>query len=211
MDLQITWHGHACFSLTWDGYTLLLDPYEDYYVPGLAPLTQSAHTVLCSHSHNDHSARDVIPLFPERENPFSITKIQSFHDPEQGRLRGENTIHLIQRGSLRLAHFGDFGTGLTPSQVAELGQLDAIMLPIGGYYTIGPKEAADLVHTIKPRVVFPMHYKGDGFGFDVLATIEDFVALCPGAVFYSENHCRLSPHAPEEISVLSCREQLLNK
>ena len=37
-------------------YSIVTDPYEDGYVPGLAPLCLSAGAVYCSHGHGDHSA-----------------------------------------------------------------------------------------------------------------------------------------------------------
>ncbi|MFR8819270.1 MAG: hypothetical protein ACLVGW_03625 [Evtepia gabavorous] len=33
-QLTVRWHGHACFSLTCRDFTVVLDPYEDHYVPG---------------------------------------------------------------------------------------------------------------------------------------------------------------------------------
>ena len=42
-----------------------------------------------------------------------------------------------------------------------------------GYYTVGPEEAQAIVEAIRPRVVIPMHYRSDRFGFDVLAPVEN--------------------------------------
>ena len=48
-QLELRWHGHACFSLTYQNFTVVFDPYEDNYVPGFAPLDLDADLVLCSH------------------------------------------------------------------------------------------------------------------------------------------------------------------
>ena len=53
-QLTVRWHGHACFSLTCRDFTVVLDPYEDHYVPGFPPLRLTGDLVLCSHQHNDH-------------------------------------------------------------------------------------------------------------------------------------------------------------
>ena len=74
---------------------MVLDPYEDHYVPGFPPLRLTGDLVLCSHQHNDHNAAEIVTLRTGRPNPFRITKIPTFHDPEGGRLRGENTIHPV--------------------------------------------------------------------------------------------------------------------
>ena len=60
--MRITWIGHSCFKIESNGYTLILDPYEDGYVPGLKPLRESADMVLCSHEHGDHNAKDLIEM-----------------------------------------------------------------------------------------------------------------------------------------------------
>jgi hypothetical protein len=61
-DMKITWIGHACFKIESNGYTLIIDPYEDGYVPGLKPLRETADMVLCSHEHGDHNAKDLIEI-----------------------------------------------------------------------------------------------------------------------------------------------------
>ena len=140
-QLTLRWHGHACFTLTCQDFTVVFDPYEDNYVPGFPPLHLSADLVLCSHQHNDHNAAGIVSLRTGHDNPFHITEIPTFHDPEGGKLRGTNTIHLLEVGKLRVAHSGDLGCPLTPLQRADLLHLDVAMVPVGGYYTIGPEEA----------------------------------------------------------------------
>ena len=49
MSITITWHGHSCFSVSADGYSIVLDPYAPDSVPGLPPLSLSA-TIKTDHS-----------------------------------------------------------------------------------------------------------------------------------------------------------------
>ena len=60
--MKLTWLGHSCFKMESNGYTVILDPYEDDYVPGLAPVRETADAVFCSHEHKDHNARAVVTL-----------------------------------------------------------------------------------------------------------------------------------------------------
>ena len=83
-QLTLRWHGHACFTLTCQDFTVVFDPYEDNYVPGFPPLHLSADLVLCSHQHNDHNAAGIVSLRTGHDNPFHITEIPTFHDPEGG-------------------------------------------------------------------------------------------------------------------------------
>ena len=122
-QLTLRWYGHACFTVTCREFTVAFDPYEDNYVPGFAPLHLQADLVLCSHQHNDHNAVGLVKPITGHQNPFHIIEIPTFHDPEGGRLRGDNIIHVLEVGKLRIAHFGDIGCPLTPAQTAELQKI----------------------------------------------------------------------------------------
>lgn len=203
-QLTVCWHGHACFSLTCRDFTVVLDPYEDHYVPGFPPLRLTGDLVLCSHQHNDHNAAEIVTLRTGRPNPFRITKIPTFHDPEGGRLRGENTIHLLEVGKLRVAHFGDLGCPLSPAQKAELQGLDAAMVPVGGFYTIGPQEAKALLDDLRPKVFLPMHYRMGAVGLPAVGQVEDFLSLVENYVYYPTDTLSLDEGTKPQIAVLHC-------
>ena len=202
--MKLIWHGHACFSLTCRDFTVVLDPYEDHYVPGFPPLRLTGDLVLCSHQHNDHNAAEIVTLRTGRPNPFRITKIPTFHDPEGGRLRGENTIHLLEVGKLRVAHFGDLGCPLSPAQKAELQGLDAAMVPVGGFYTIGPQEAKALLDDLRPKVFLPMHYRMGAVGLPAVGQVEDFLSLVENYVYYPTDTLSLDEGTKPQIAVLHC-------
>lgn len=202
-ELSIRWMGHACFALTCDDYHLVLDPYGDDTVPGLPPLQVAANEVLCSHGHRDHCGADrVMMLLNLRHSPFTVTEIPSWHDPEQGALRGENIIRLMECGDLRVAHLGDLGHIPDEETCAKLTGLDALMIPVGGYYTIGPEEAKQLVARLQPRVVIPMHYRSDTFGYDEIARGEDFWQELSPLYRYEGDTLRLTKETPNGIVLL---------
>lgn len=201
---QITWLGHSCFQIEMKGHVTLLDPYEDNYVPGLAPLRASAHEVLCSHDHHDHNAEGLIARLPDDgQHPFTITKLTTDHDTEQGSLRGKNTIHILTSHELRVAHFGDLGTAITQEQAYQLTDLDVAMIPVGGFYTIGPEEAKQLVAQLRPKVVIPMHYRSDHYGFPPLATVEEFLTLDGDCVWYPGRSLTVTRVSKPHVAVLT--------
>ena len=202
-QLELRWNGHACFSLTCRGYTVVFDPYEDNYVPGFGPLDLEADLVLCSHGHGDHSAAHVVKLRQGGTNPFTITEIHTFHDPQGGALRGENTIRILEAGGLKAAHFGDLGCELTPTQLAELQGLDIAMIPVGGFYTIGPEEAKALVDKLGARVVVPMHYRMGDVGLPAIQELDDFLALVGDYVYYPGNSITVNPGTKPQVAVLT--------
>lgn len=179
--MKITWLGHASFLLDADGYQLVLDPYEDGYVPGLSNIREEADLVLCSHEHNDHNARQVVALKEGGISPLTITEIDTWHDEVQGAKRGSNKIFILDDGKEKIAHLGDLGCELEEEQMAKLMNLDAVMVPVGGFFTIDAGQAADLVKKLNPKKIYPMHYRDDelGFGYEIIGTVKQFTDLLP--------------------------------
>ena len=99
------------------------------------------------------------------------------HDHHGGARRGMNTIRQFCFGPLRVVHMGDTGCVPEESALAALHGCDALLLPIGGYYTVDVEEAFAIAEKIAPRCIVPMHYRGEGFGFDELGTLDAFTAL----------------------------------
>lgn len=201
-QLELRWLGHACFALKYKDFTVVFDPFQDNYVRGFGALDVAADLVLCSHFHNDHGAAYVVQPLEGHENPFQVTGIQTFHDPEQGALRGENVIHLLEADGLRVAHFGDLGCELTPEQLEELKGLDVAMIPVGGFYTIGPEEAKALMDAIQPRVVIPMHYRMGEIGLEAVAEVGEFLSLVDGYTEYPGNTIAVGKDTEAQVAVL---------
>lgn len=201
--MKIQWLGHACFRFSSGGSSLILDPYEDHRVPGLGLLRAEAEAVLCSHEHRDHSAVECVSL-TGRPCTLSVETLDSFHDERKGRLRGTNKIHIISDGSVTLAHCGDLGHRPGKAVLEKLRGLDALLLPVGGYYTIDAKTAHKLAETLGCRVVIPMHYRLEGrFGYDEIGTLDQFTALRKDVVIYDGNELELSPESAKQTAVLS--------
>lgn len=202
-NITITWNGHSCFTVSADGYSIVLDPYAPDSVPGLAPLSLAANLVLCSHDHSDHGYTDAVALLPDsKENPFHIFKIDTFHDDANGSLRGKNRIHILETGGLKIAHMGDLGCSLDSQQMEQLKNLDAILVPVGGYYTIDAVQAKALVTKLSPKVVVPMHYRSDTFGYPVIGRLEAYTDLCNDVVYYDTNTLVLDENIRPQTAVL---------
>lgn len=202
-EVQIKWLGHSCFRVSCGGRSLVLDPFEPGSVPGCAPISETADQVLCSHEHHDHNYRAGVALTGEGEGPFRITALPSFHDDCGGEKRGPNQIHVIEAEGLKIAHFGDVGSMPAPEVLDQLKGLDAALIPVGGYYTVGPREAKAIVDAVEPRVVIPMHYRSDEFGFDVLGTLQDYLDICGRWVRYDTDTISITPNMTRHTAVLT--------
>lgn len=206
--MKITWIGHSCFKVEAEGYTIVLDPYEDGSVPGCAMVRETADEVLCSHEHFDHNFRKGVTLNKQGADSVKVEVISTYHDDKKGELRGVNKIHILSDSKVRIAHMGDLGCALEPDQIEKLKGLDAVLIPVGGYYTIDAKQAKKLVDQIKPRVTVPMHYRGEGFGFDVLGTVEDYTRLCDDVKVYEGNMLEVDKNTKKQTAVLTIRRQI---
>ena len=201
--MKLTYIGHSCFKLEDQGYTVILDPYADGYVPGYGNVREKADLVLCSHEHSDHNGRSVVEIICGGKNPFTITEIPSWHDDAQGSLRGNNLIRVLDNGRYRIAHFGDLGCELTKEQEGLLKNLDAALIPVGGFYTIDAQTAKKIVDSIAPKTVIPMHFRGEGFGYDVIAPVEEYLNLCDFVVRAEDSTVEISDLTPAGTLVLT--------
>lgn len=176
--IAIKWLGHSCFKITKDDFSFVIDPFEPNSVPGLNPIDEEANAVYCSHDHFDHGYRDAVKIVNGAENPFKVTEIHTYHDDCHGEKRGTNTIHIFEADGIKIAHYGDLGCGLSQDEIELLRNCDAIMIPVGGFYTIDAKAAAAIAEITEAKVVIPMHYRSADFGYDVLETVDDYLDIC---------------------------------
>lgn len=174
--MKLTWNGHACFTFDTDEGVVVFDPYETDYVPGLHLPPLAGDAVLCSHDHNDHGFAEGV-LQSRRLPGFTVETVETCHDEAGGSLRGMNKVHIVQVGDFRLAHLGDLGHLPTAAQVAAMGRLDVLLVPIGGFYTIDAAQAKAVCDLLQPRVIVPMHYRKGEIGFDLIDTLDGFLGM----------------------------------
>lgn len=172
--MKVTFVGHACFKVEDEGYSIVLDPYKDGSVPGLGNVREVANQVLASHDHGDHNAVGNVEIVKCDANPFMITLLTANHDDKGGSLRGKSNITIMQTKGFKVAHLGDLGEDLSEQQIVALSDLDVLMIPVGGHFTIDAAKATEIVKLLKPRITIPMHYRLGNFGFDIIGTLDEF-------------------------------------
>lgn len=159
--------GHSSFRIKGKAATVVTDPYDSAMVGLKFPKVEAADIVTVSHGHEDHNAVSAIPGQPfiiggpgEYEiKGVTIIGTPTFHDDKDGAERGDNTTYTLMVDDVRICHLGDLGHKLTDAQLDRIGDVDILLIPVGGVYTIGAKTAAEVVAQIEPLIVVPMHYK----------------------------------------------------
>jgi L-ascorbate metabolism protein UlaG (beta-lactamase superfamily) len=135
-----------------------------------------------------------------KECGVGVETVSTFHDEVEGAKRGTNLIHIFSAEEMKVIHLGDLGCELTGEQIAALANPDVLLIPVGGFYTIDAKQARAIIDQLNPRVVIPMHYKGQGFGFDVIASVDDFLSLWEGTVKVLEgNTAEVTADTPAQV------------
>ncbi len=183
--MDITYLGHSSFKIKGKVTTVITDPYDSDMVGLKFPKTDG-DIITVSHNHSDHNkveavanVKKVISGPGEYEiSGVSIIGVQSFHDDKKGKERGPNTLYVIEIDGVRILHSGDLGHKLGDSDIKEIGTIDILMIPVGGKFTLGPKEAMEVVKQVGPSIIIPMHYKAEGMNteaFGELGGIDDFL------------------------------------
>lgn len=185
--MQIKYLGHASFLIRTKQGRLVTDPFDPKMV-GLKSPRVEADAVTVSHQHGDHnyaaavSGEPVVFDWPGEyeKNGIRVFGYKSFHDEKKGAERGENILFKIEAEEINILHCGDMGVLPDQTLLDEISDIDVLMVPVGGFFTIGSEEAEKLVKLIEPAIVIPMHYQVPGLSPQIkekLAPVSEFLKL----------------------------------
>jgi L-ascorbate metabolism protein UlaG (beta-lactamase superfamily) len=184
--MKFKWYGHAAFLITSDeGIKIMIDPYEPGAFGGqlsYGKIKDQADIVLTSHDHADHNYTQDLPGTPQvikgsgskTIKGILMKGVSTYHDPSKGSERGANTIFTIKINNIQLCHLGDLGHLLSDKELAEIGPVEILLIPVGGFFTIDPEEATRVAEQTRPRILIPMHFKTEKCGFPI-APVENFL------------------------------------
>ncbi|RLI30317.1 MAG: metal-dependent hydrolase [Candidatus Hecatellales archaeon] len=184
---RVRWLGHACFEIQLGQTVILVDPWlEGNPQAPLKPSDLSKVDLVCvTHDHGDHLG-DAFEICKRTGASFlatyelgvqaeqqgvsnvlginiggtvkvkdvEVTMVHAFHTAG----RGAPTGFILKGEGKTVYHAGDTGLFGDMKLIGDLYQPYLALIPIGGYYTMGPREAVEAVKLLKPKVVIPMHY-----------------------------------------------------
>lgn len=180
--MKVKWLGHASFLITTDsGTRIITDPYTPNARLAYGEIKEAADIVTVSHEHGDHNNVAAVRGNPQVLRDAATAKgiafkaVKADHDAAGGSQRGKNTIFCFEADGIKVCHLGDLGHPLSAQQAGEIGEVDILLAPVGGNFTIDARIAGETASQVGARVVIPMHYKTDRCPEFPIAGVEDFI------------------------------------
>lgn len=176
--MDISWLGHACIRLRAAGATLIMDPASRE--TGYDMARPNADVVTVSHSDPAHSNRKGVrgePLVLDGPGEYEVRgvhvlgvsswlgagpAVEGGEGEEPARER--NVIFVVEAEELRVAHLGGLTTRLTAEQREQVGDVDVLIVPVGGEPALAAPELTRLARELEAKVVIPMRYTPDEQG-----------------------------------------------
>ncbi len=165
--MEIIWYGHACFRLKDRHITLVTDPYDKTL--GLALPHPKVDIVTVSHPdpHHNHTTGvkgefkvinspgeyEIGGVFITGINLAPVKKSNKIARPVS-----RNNVFVVYMNNIALCHLGNLNHVPTHNQVEDMGNIDVLMAPVGGYGALNAAQAAEVISLIEPYSVIPMHY-----------------------------------------------------
>ncbi|MDL1903164.1 MBL fold metallo-hydrolase [Anaerolineae bacterium CFX9] len=167
MALEITWYGHSCFRITERGrITAVTDPFSESL--GIPVPKLKADIVTISHDVPGHNALDTVksdPYVLRGSGEYEIGGVFvtgiAMHTVSDSVVRS-NVAYLFDYDNLTVLHLGDLAHVPDQSMVEEMGQVNVLLVPVGGGNGLSAAQAAEVVALIEPHYIIPMHYELPG-------------------------------------------------
>lgn len=160
--MELTWFGLSCFRLSERGQaTVITDPYNGHL--GLPALKQKADIVTISHDAPGHNYEPAVSghkyaITGPGEYEIGGVFITGVATPRKDPSEKRNIIYVFEFLDITVAHLGDLDKVPTQTQIDALGQVNILLIPVGGGNTLNASQASELISMIEPNIVVPMHY-----------------------------------------------------
>ncbi|MFC2040470.1 MBL fold metallo-hydrolase [Chloroflexota bacterium] len=197
----IKWLGHATFLITTaKGKHIITDPYQPDTRLKYAAITETAEIVTVSHGHTDHANTATVVGHPQiimgtsQAHGINFKAVATAHDHAGGAKRGPNTIICFEADGLNICHLGDLGHALSAAEIVQIGRVDVLLMPVGGYYTIGAAEATKIYQDISPGITIPMHFANEKCLFPI-AGVDEFLKDKTGVTVTGRSEVNVTKNA----------------
>jgi L-ascorbate metabolism protein UlaG (beta-lactamase superfamily) len=161
--------GHASFLIESPGGVTAVTDFNGYIRPDRLP-----DIVTMNHAHSSHYTDSPAPGIklvlrgwdpgggiPDHDvtlGDMHVHNVPTNIRDGAGTEFGGNSIFVFDAGDLCIAHLGHLHHTLTPQHLAQLGPVDVLLTPVDGTWTLGHEDMIEVIESIRPALIIPMHY-----------------------------------------------------
>ena len=169
-EVRVTFVGHATFLIESAGGVKIATDYNDYVRPRAIPDIVTMNRAHDTHHSNApeptirHVLRGWNPDGSAAQHDVTLLDVRVRNIPtnirgwDGGTTAFGNSIFVFEVAGLCIAHLGHLHHTLTPQQLAQIGQMDVVMVPVDGGYTLDLDGMIEVLKALKAPLMLPMHY-----------------------------------------------------
>ena len=170
LQVRLTFVGHATWLIQSPGGVRVATDYNDYVRPPVIPDVATMNRAHATHYSIDPDPRiaHVLRGWNPEGGPVAydltigdvrIRNVQTnIRDWVGGVIAYGNSIFIFETAGMCIAHLGHLHHTLSPQQIAQIGQLDVVMVPVDGSYTMDTAGMVEVLRALRARLILPMHY-----------------------------------------------------
>ena len=191
-QVRITFLGHSTFLIESSKNVRIATDYNDYYRPNVVPEIVTMNRAHDTHYSNNpdpgikHVLRGWNPDGGPAQHDITVDDVRvrniptNTRDWQGGTNVYSNSVFVFEIAGLCIAHLGHLHHTLTVQQLAQLGQMDVVLVPVDGSYTMDLDGMVEVLKAIKAPLMIPMHYFSS-------YTLERFMARIRGSFEIEES------------------------
>jgi L-ascorbate metabolism protein UlaG (beta-lactamase superfamily) len=170
LDVKLTFVGHATFLIESPQGIKIATDYNDYVRPSVVPDIVTMNRAHDTHFTNfpEPSIRHVLrgwnPQGGAAEHDVTLDDVRvrnvatNIRGWDGGTSQFGNSIFVFEIADLCIVHLGHLHHTLRPEQLAQIGQVDVLLVPVDGSYTLDLAGMMEVLADIRAPLMIPMHY-----------------------------------------------------
>jgi L-ascorbate metabolism protein UlaG (beta-lactamase superfamily) len=87
----------------------------------------------------------------------------------------QNIIICFEVDGIKICHLGALGHKLSDDQVKQIGKVDILMAPVGGFETLPVADVNEVCSKLNPRVILPMNYRSERYDNPSWSYVDEFL------------------------------------
>jgi L-ascorbate metabolism protein UlaG (beta-lactamase superfamily) len=170
-EIRLSFVGHSTFMIETAAGVRIVTDYNDYVRPNVLPDVATMNRAHSTHYTDNpdpriaHVLRGWNPDGGPARHALEVRDAHIRNVPTNIRDWGSsstvsygNSIFIFEIAGVCVGHLGHLHHTLTPEQLAAIGQLDVVLVPVDGGYTMDIGGMVEVVRTLRARLIIPMHY-----------------------------------------------------